>query len=127
MASPDVARCLEAARPPWTTSSVAQAAGLAALAADDFVEQSRRRLLADRDELVLELRKLGLRPLASSACFFVVPVPDGAAMRARLLARKVVVRDCASFGMPGFIRLAARPKSDRDKLLGALGKELSRC
>ncbi len=127
MASPDVAGRLEAARPPWTTSSVAQAAGLAALGASDFVEQSCRKLLADRDELVLELQKLGLRPVPSSACFFVVPVPDGAALRARLLLRSLVVRDCASFGMPGFIRLAARPRADRDKLLAALGKELTRC
>jgi histidinol-phosphate/aromatic aminotransferase/cobyric acid decarboxylase-like protein len=119
-----LARRLEAARPPWTTSSVAQAAGVAALGANDFVETSRNKLLADRDELAVGLAKLGIRPVPSSACFFVFPIPDAAALRARLLRRRIVVRDCSSFQLPGFIRLAARPRADRERLLGALREEL---
>jgi hypothetical protein len=30
------------------------------------------------------------------------------------------VRDCASFGLPTFVRLCARPAQDRDRLLSAL-------
>jgi histidinol-phosphate/aromatic aminotransferase/cobyric acid decarboxylase-like protein len=126
LANADLARRVEAARPPWTTSSIAQAAGLAALAATDFVEATRAKLLVDRDELALGLRKLGLEPVPSAATFFVFSVGDAAALRARLLGRHVVVRDCASFGMPGFLRVAARPKADRERLLAALREELGR-
>jgi histidinol-phosphate aminotransferase len=124
LAGAELARRVEAARPPWTTSSIAQAAGLAALQASDFVDASRAKLLADRDELALGVRKLGLEPVPSAATFFVFPVRDAAALRARLLVRHVVVRDCASFGMPGFLRVAARPKADRERLLAALREEL---
>jgi histidinol-phosphate aminotransferase len=125
LAETKLAGRIEAARPPWTTSSVAQAAGLAALENDDFVETSRAKLLADRDELTHGLAKLGLDPVPSSACFFVFPSRDAAALRARLLRKRIVVRDCSSFGMPGFIRLAARPRADRERLLGALREELA--
>jgi histidinol-phosphate aminotransferase len=124
LAREDLARRLEVARPPWTTSSVAQAAGLAAMGATDFVASSRERLLADKGELAAGLTKLGFEPVPSCACFFVFPTRDAAVLRERLLKRGIVVRDCASFRMPGFVRLAAKPRADRERLLGALREEL---
>jgi len=60
--------------------------------------------------------------------FCAVPVGDAARLRIALLARhRILVRDCASFGMPGHVRLAARPAADRDRLLAALREELPRC
>jgi histidinol-phosphate/aromatic aminotransferase/cobyric acid decarboxylase-like protein len=51
-------------------------------------------------------------------------VPDAATLRRRLLSKGILVRDCASFGMPGFVRVGARPKADRERLLQALLEEL---
>jgi len=46
-------------------------------------------------------------------------------LRTRLLTRHhILVRDCASFGMPDFIRLAARPAPDCERLVAALKEEL---
>jgi histidinol-phosphate/aromatic aminotransferase/cobyric acid decarboxylase-like protein len=43
-------------------------------------------------------------------------------VRRRLLVEhQILVRDCSSFGLPGFIRLAGRPDADRRRLLAALG------
>jgi histidinol-phosphate aminotransferase len=120
VAAPAFARRIEAARPPWTTSALAQAAGLAALAEDTFLEDSRARLLADRRALSDELRRLGFDPVPSCTGFLLVPVDDGTQARARLLGRRILVRNCASFGLPRHIRIAARPAADRDKLHSAL-------
>jgi histidinol-phosphate aminotransferase len=124
LATRELAERLEAARPPWSTSSIAQAAGLTALAAGAFVEESRRKLLTDRDELVTALTNLGLEPLPSCACFFAFPTKGVPSLRARLLRQGLIVRDCASFGMPGYIRLAARPRADRERLVSALREEV---
>jgi histidinol-phosphate aminotransferase len=122
VAAPAFARRIEAARPPWSTSAIAQAAGLAALNEAAFIDDCRARLLADRQELAGELRRLGLQPVPSCTGFLMVPVPDsdGQQVRARLLRRRILVRNCASFGLPRYIRIAARPASDRDKLHSAL-------
>lgn len=115
---------LEAARPTWSTSAPAQAAALAALGEDAFVATSRERLRADREATRAGLARLGLAPLPSSAPYLVFPAPGAAALRRRLLARGVLVRDCASFGLPSHLRVAARPDPDRARLLAALSQEL---
>ncbi|MGD0677829.1 MAG: histidinol-phosphate transaminase [Polyangiaceae bacterium] len=119
-----IAACVEAARPPWTTSAFAQAAAIAALGERAFVIESRMRALDDRRRLVARLRDIGYSPFRSSTLFFLVPVRDGASTRARLLARhRVLVRDCASFGLPGFVRICAQPPSREARLLEALRDE----
>lgn len=124
VAAPVIAARLEAGRPPWAVSAPAQAAGLAALAEGAFVASSRARLLADRDSLIDELRHIGLSPLSSETTFFLVPVSDPPGIRRRLLRRGLLVRDCTSFGLPGHIRLAARPAPDRERLVAALREEV---
>jgi histidinol-phosphate/aromatic aminotransferase/cobyric acid decarboxylase-like protein len=121
VAREDVAARLERARPPWTTSAIAQAAARAAIAESAFVESSRERVLADRVRLSARLRELGFAPRASSTLYFLLPVCDASGLRARLLARhRVLVRDATSFGLPGFVRVCATPERDDDRLLTAL-------
>jgi histidinol-phosphate/aromatic aminotransferase/cobyric acid decarboxylase-like protein len=56
---------------------------------------------------------------------FLLPVRDGASTRARLLARhRILVRDCTSFGLPGFIRVCAPPPAREGRLLAALREEI---
>jgi histidinol-phosphate aminotransferase len=127
LASTELAGRIEARRPPWMTSSIAEAAGIAAVRANLFVEETRALLRADRDELAAGLREIGLEPLPSTACFLTFGVRNSAVLRRRMLLKGILVRDCTSFGMPGFVRVAARPKADREKLLAALAEELPQC
>jgi histidinol-phosphate/aromatic aminotransferase/cobyric acid decarboxylase-like protein len=128
LAAPWLVRRVDAARPSWTTSAAAQAAAVAACGATGFVDESRARLLRDRDEMAAMLRRLGLEPSPSTTCFLLAPVGDARRLRARLLERHgVLVRDCESFGLSGWIRVAARPEEDRRRLEAALGEELPRC
>lgn len=121
-----LAAAVEACRPAWSTSSLAQAAALAALGEKAFVAASRARLRRDREATAAELRALGFRPLPSVApylCFRVGGAAEAAALRQRVLGRGVLVRDCASFGLPGHLRVAARPAAERARLAAALRSE----
>jgi histidinol-phosphate/aromatic aminotransferase/cobyric acid decarboxylase-like protein len=126
IAASELAGRIEAHRPPWMTNAVAEAAGIAAVRANLFVEETRALLRVDRDELAAGLRDIGLGPLPSTACFLTFGVPNSAVLRRRMLLKGILVRDCTSFGMPGFVRVAARPKADRERLLQALAEELPR-
>ncbi len=126
IAPPALAREVEASRPAWSTSSVAQAAATAALRAGDFVTASRRRLRQDREAMAADLAALGVAPLPSVAPYLVFQVGDAARLRRRLLTHRILVRDCASFGLPGFVRVAARPAPERARLASALAQELPR-
>jgi histidinol-phosphate/aromatic aminotransferase/cobyric acid decarboxylase-like protein len=96
----------------------------AAVRSGEFVVESRERLLEDRRALVGALAAMGIETLPTRANFLVARVPDVAGLRSRLLERHaIVVRDCASFGLPGFMRLAARPEAERRRLLNALDAE----
>jgi histidinol-phosphate aminotransferase len=121
LATPAFAKTLERMRPAWSTGAATQAAAIAAAAEPDFVAESRARLLDDRTALIEGLRALGLTPLPSSTVFVLVSVGDARAVRERLLHRdRILVRDCASFGLPDHLRLAARGAEDRQRLFEAL-------
>jgi len=127
IAEPALAAEAEASRPPWTTGSAAQAAAVAACQADGFVAESRQRLLADRARLAARLTALGLDPIPSTTCFLLVRVDGDPGLQRRLLENHgILVRECSSFGLPGYLRLAARPPADQERLLRALTAERAR-
>jgi histidinol-phosphate/aromatic aminotransferase/cobyric acid decarboxylase-like protein len=126
--TPQVVANVEAQRPAWTVSSIAQTAAIATCEHLSFVADSRKRLLADCKALREALIDVGLSPLASSTVFLIAPLEQVALLRRRLLKEhRIHIRDCASFGLPGYVRLAARPKPDRERLVRALREELRRC
>jgi histidinol-phosphate/aromatic aminotransferase/cobyric acid decarboxylase-like protein len=128
IAPPGLVAALEEQRPAWCTSSMAQAAVIAACAERAFVEESCRKVLADRARLAAELVGLGCTTFPSAAGFFLIRTNAARALRDRLLARhRILVRDCTSFRLPEFIRLAARPAEDGARLIRALEEELFRC
>jgi histidinol-phosphate/aromatic aminotransferase/cobyric acid decarboxylase-like protein len=127
LAAPERVRQLDAHRPAWPVSAHAQAAAIAVCGTAPFVRESRRRLLEDRARLASQLRELGLEAVPSTASYLLVGVGCASELRARLLARHaILVRDCSSFGLPGHVRLGARPEADRDRLGAALRQELQR-
>jgi histidinol-phosphate/aromatic aminotransferase/cobyric acid decarboxylase-like protein len=128
IASPALCLAVEASRPAWTTSAFAQAATLACCECDGFVAESRARLLEDRRELDEALQALGIETLDSTTTFLLARVPGVTRLRSRLLsAHRILVRDCQSFGLPGFMRVAAKPAAERARLVQALRVEVPAC
>jgi len=124
IASRELCATIERSRPAWSTSALAQAAAIASCRSDEFVARSRERLLEDRRQLERELAALCIESVPSQTNFLLARVARVAELRARLLARhQILVRDCASFGLPGFLRLAARPAAERARLVAALRAE----
>ena len=118
---PGLVARMELERPPWSVSALAEQFALLAFRNYDRLEESRRRIAAEREWLAGELRSLGLAPLPSSANFLLVPLREPASgLAGRLLARGVLVRDCASFGLPDTIRLAVRTRDENSRLIEAL-------
>jgi len=64
--------------------------------------------------------QLGFRVEPSAANFVLVDVGDGASFRKALLPHGLVVRDCASFGLPAHVRVACRLPDDGKRLLATV-------
>ena len=108
VAEPEVvsaARCLQ---PAWSVNAVAQAAGFAALEDADHVAAARKVISTAKAYLYRELEGLGIPAVPSAANFVLVRVGDARKVRGDLLRHRIAVRDCTSFGLPEYIRIAVR-------------------
>lgn len=112
-------------RPAWNVSSLAQAAGIASLKDTRHLEKSLAALRTAGRQMVSWLHELGLNPVPSSTHFVILRVGNGAAFRQALLAKGILVRDCASFGLPEYIRIAARRLPENRRFIKALSEVLS--
>jgi histidinol-phosphate/aromatic aminotransferase/cobyric acid decarboxylase-like protein len=121
VASPEVVRCCAAAQPPWSVSAPAIACGLAALRDSAHVATTTAALHEEAKRLAGCLTAQGWRVLPSATHFMLVEVGDAAGVRAALLRHhRIQVRNCASFGLAGFIRIAARLPAENDRLVEAM-------
>ncbi|MGB3632510.1 MAG: histidinol-phosphate transaminase [Rubrobacteraceae bacterium] len=123
LAAPDTIRALSIVRPPWNVGAPAQAAGIAALSAPalNHLEDSRRSMVHTAGRLRRELLRLGLEVPPGRANYLLVKVGDAARLRRKLLSRGFQVRDCASFGLPEYIRVAVRLPEECRRLVSEIG------
>lgn len=119
---------LKRVRPPWNVNSVAQKAGILALKADGYIEKCTTKIQESRDFLIKELSALGLEIVPSETNFFLVKVNNPAfEFRYALLHLGILVRDCTSFGLPNFIRIAPRSMPECQELIKAIKEFLLHC
>jgi histidinol-phosphate/aromatic aminotransferase/cobyric acid decarboxylase-like protein len=112
----DDAERLTAAQPAWPVSGVALAVLPELLAAADL-SGWQRAIAARRRELVALLARHDLVADAADAPWVLVPALG---LRDRLAPRGIVVRDCASFGLPGVVRIAVPDDTGLARLEEAL-------
>jgi histidinol-phosphate aminotransferase len=96
--------------PSWNVSAAAQMAGIAALNDQGHLRRTLTMLHDERDAFFAALREARLAVAPSQTHFCLVDVGDARAVRRRLLASGLLVRDCTSFGLPRYIRVATRPE-----------------
>lgn len=111
---------LERVQSPWSVNAMAQRAGLTAIEADGYLEECRKHIGTAKAFLLRELERLGLETVPSAASFFLVKVGNAAQFRRRLLRQGFLVRDCASFGLPEYIRLGVRTLPECRRFIKAI-------
>jgi histidinol-phosphate aminotransferase len=112
--APDAAQALRALAPSWPLGAHAEAMLLtwATPAAQRWLLDSLNTLRAWKAQQVALCEALGWTVLASEANFFVARLADPAQaghLPTLRRAHGVKLRDCASFGLPGHVRLGVRP------------------
>ena len=120
LANEEVISTLKKVRPPWNVSSVAQKAGVYATNADDYIAECGRKITESKRFLIKELSAMGFKLLPSKTNFFLVKVGNAKDFRQKLLTKSTLVRDCASFGLAEYIRIAPRDLSECKKLINVI-------
>lgn len=120
-----VADMLNRVRQPFNTSSLAQAAALAALDDADHVRESVRVNREGLGQLVAACEKRGLAFIPSVGNFLSIDVGrDAGPVYQSLLREGVIVRPIAGYGLPGHLRVTVGRAHENRRFLDALDKVL---
>lgn len=112
---------LEALAPSWPLGAhgVALLQAWCEPAVQQWLQASRATLRTWKARQEDLCRALGWQVRAGDANFFVAAAPGLAAALPALRARGILLRDCASFGLPGEARLSVQPPEVQDVLAAA--------
>jgi histidinol-phosphate aminotransferase len=113
---------LRALQPAWSVNAMALAAGAAAVWDIDYYRGTLVELRGLRTAFFAGIREAGFDALPSAVHYGLVQAGMPAReLRLKLLAKQAIqVRDCASFGLPAYIRVSTRRPEDNLKLIRAL-------
>lgn len=119
-----VVDALNRIRLPFSMSRAGEAAALAALGDEAFLERSVELVAAGRERLAAGLHGMGLRTLPSAANFVTVSckaAPVAArGLEAALAGRGILVRGLANYGMPDWLRITVGTSEQIDRVLAAM-------
>ena len=116
----DIADLMNRVRQPFNVNSVAQAAAVASLADDDFVERSYALNQAGMLQLTQGFNKLGLEYIPSFANFVSFKVSNAAAVNQKFLQNGVIVRPIANYEMPDYLRVSVGLFAENARFLAVL-------
>jgi histidinol-phosphate aminotransferase len=118
-----IADALNRFRLPFNTPRPAQAAALAALSDNAFIERSLLLAEAGRERLTELLERQGLTPLPSATNFVSARVPattSAIAVETTLAERGILVRHLKNYGLPDFLRFTVGTAEQMQSLNDAL-------
>ena len=115
---------MQAAGQPWGVSSLAQAAGAAALRETAYADAVRALIADQRPKLAAGLRALGLQVIEGSANYLLFRAPE--TLGAALQQRGVCLSSCGNYpGLSaGWYRTAVRTGPENEQLLKLLAEVL---
>ena len=126
VAPPSLAEKLEAAKDPWNTNLLAQAAGVAALGDVEYQKQTLKWLEPEREFLFHAITAFeGIKAYRPTVNFIFLRLSpswgSASAFCGRMKEEGILLRDCSNY--PGlddsFIRVAVRKREDNERLLEA--------
>ncbi|WP_323118512.1 histidinol-phosphate transaminase [Burkholderia alba] len=129
IAQPAQTDLLNRLRQPFNVNSLAQAAAIAALGDDAFLDQSAKLNAQGYRQLVAAFERLGLDYVPSHGNFVLVRVghDDGAGARVNLalLKQGVIVRPVGNYGLPQWLRVTIGLPQENDAFVAALENALA--
>lgn len=108
---------------PFEPSTIAQAAGIGALADSEFLRRTLEVNTAGKSFLPPALRALGLNLVPTEANFFLLPLDSesvATSLYQKLLAHGIIVRPLRSFGLPQCLRITIGTQIQLDVLVDHL-------
>lgn len=126
VASPGVADMMNRVRQPFNVNSVAQAAAVASLSDDDFVERSYALNRAGMLQLTQGFNNLGLNYIPSFGNFVSFRIDHAGAVYKQLLEQGVIVRPIANYEMPDYLRVSVGLFDENARFLEVLEEILGK-
>ena len=120
VAHPEICDLLNRVRLPFNVNSLAQAAAIAALRDQEFVQRSRRVNDEGMRQLIRGFERLHLDYIPSVGNFITVRVGDAGPVYQRLLRQGVIVRPVGAYGLPEHLRVTIGTESENARFLQAL-------
>jgi histidinol-phosphate aminotransferase len=126
ISSPEIIELMNRVRLVFNVSAPAQAAALAALGDQDFLDRSYEVNRAGMEQITSALIDMGLRFVPSKGNFVLVEVGDAAAVNTAMLQAGVIVRPVAGYGLPTFLRLSIGLPEENMRMISALRNALGK-
>ncbi|MBA7712129.1 Histidinol-phosphate aminotransferase [subsurface metagenome] len=120
VAHEEIISALRRVCPPWNVNAVAQKAGVIALDDTEYLERCKREIRQAKQFLISGLYRIGFTLVPSDTHFFLVKVTNASNFRTALLRRGILVRDCTSFGLPEYVRIAPRTMPECQRLIATI-------
>lgn len=120
IAHPDIIGMLNRVRQPFNVSVPAQAAAIAALSDQDFLQRSFECNRDGLAQLTAGVQALGMEYVPSYGNFLLIRVGDAAAVNLALLKRGVIVRPVTGDGLPEWLRVSVGTAAENERFLSAL-------
>jgi histidinol-phosphate aminotransferase len=126
IAAREIVLALKAVKIPWNVNILAQKVAITLTKEVDYLKEGVELVEREKAYLANELKRLSLNPMASDANYILVDLEgrSAASLNEKLLAKGIYLRDCASFGLPAFVRIGIRNHEDNLKLVEALDESL---
>lgn len=126
VSDPGIADILNRIRQPFNTSSLAQAAALAALRDEAHLARSVEANAAGLRQVAAACAEFGLRVVPSVGNFLLVDMgTDAQPLYDALLREAVIVRPVANYDLPRHLRISIGTWPENDRLISALAKVLA--
>lgn len=114
---------------PFEPSTLAQAAGIAALRDEEFVQRSLEVNARGRRQVVPALTDMGFDVVGTDANFVMLPMSsesEALEIYEELLRQGIIIRPLAAFGLPHCLRITVGTQEENEALLSALSTVRSR-
>ena len=111
---------MESVTQPWNVSSLAQAAGLAALKEREYVKQGRETVFREQEFLKKEMKALGFQVFPSEANYIFFKGEKN--LFEKCVEKGILIRDCSNYpGLTkGYYRIAVKRHEENVKLIEVL-------